>query len=30
MFYSEKGIDGTLEWAKLGVLAVEMEPPRST
>ncbi|NTU77639.1 MAG: purine-nucleoside phosphorylase, partial [Alphaproteobacteria bacterium] len=25
MFYSEKGIDGTLEWAKLGVLAVEME-----
>ena len=25
MFYSEKGIDGTMEWAKLGVLAVEME-----
>ena len=25
MFYSEKGIEGTLEWAKLGVLAVEME-----
>ena len=25
VFYSEKGIDGTMEWAKLGVLAVEME-----
>ncbi len=24
-FYSEKGMEGTLEWAKLGVLAVEME-----
>ncbi len=25
LFYSEKGIAGTLEWSKLGVLAVEME-----
>lgn len=25
MFYSEQGIDGTLGWGKLGVLAVEME-----
>lgn len=25
MFYSEKGIEGTLEWKKMGVLAVEME-----
>lgn len=25
MFYSEKGMAGTLEWQKMGVLAVEME-----
>jgi purine-nucleoside phosphorylase len=25
VFYSEKGLDGTMEWQKLGVLAVEME-----
>ena len=25
LFYSEKGLAGTMEWSKLGVLAVEME-----